>query len=270
MRNMLRQIAFILASTGHGAMIVNRHDRNARPNGFTYGVGHQILETGGFDTDEVALALRTLALRRAHHGDGVVAIDCGANIGVHTIEWANAMTGWGSVLAIEAQERVFYALAGNIAINNCFNARALNVAVSAQGGAMRIPVVDHTRPASFGSLELKGGSHAEFIGQAVDYSDAATVEIETIALDDLALQRLDFIKMDIERMEMDALQGAAATIDRCRPVILVEALKTDGALLTQWLKARGYEVRKLGINLLAVHATDGILPTVARHAPPPL
>jgi hypothetical protein len=27
----------------------------------------------------------------------VVAIDCGANIGIHTIEWATAMTGWGSV-----------------------------------------------------------------------------------------------------------------------------------------------------------------------------
>src|SRR5260370_16749261 len=38
-----------------------------------------------------------------------------------TIEWAKRMTGWGSVLAIEAQERIYYALAGNIALNNCFN-----------------------------------------------------------------------------------------------------------------------------------------------------
>jgi FkbM family methyltransferase len=51
-----------------------------------------------------------------------VAIDCGANIGTHTIEWAKKMTGWGAVIGIEAQERIFYALAGNIAINNCFNA----------------------------------------------------------------------------------------------------------------------------------------------------
>ena len=28
------------------------------------------------------------------------------------------MTDWGSVLVIETQERIYYALAGNIAINN--------------------------------------------------------------------------------------------------------------------------------------------------------
>ena len=89
-----------------------------------YGVGHQILETAAFDPMEVKMVLDLLAMRRRHYGDGVLAIDCGANIGVHTIEWANRMHGWGRVIAIEAQERLFYALAGNIAINNCFNARA--------------------------------------------------------------------------------------------------------------------------------------------------
>jgi len=29
----------------------------------------------------------------ATNGDGVVAVDGGANIGAHTIEWATAMTG---------------------------------------------------------------------------------------------------------------------------------------------------------------------------------
>ena len=80
------------------------------------------------------LAREILALRRRHYGEGVLAIDCGANIGVHTIEWAKAMTGWGSVLAIEAQERIYYALAGNIAINNCFNAFAIHAAVSSESG----------------------------------------------------------------------------------------------------------------------------------------
>ena len=32
------------------------------------------------------------------------------------------MFGWGTVIAIEAQERVYYALCGNITINNCLNA----------------------------------------------------------------------------------------------------------------------------------------------------
>ena len=34
--------------------------------------------------------MQLLALRRRHFGDGVIAVDCGANIGVHTVEWARA------------------------------------------------------------------------------------------------------------------------------------------------------------------------------------
>jgi hypothetical protein len=63
--------------------------------------------------------------------------------------------GWGSVIAIEAQERIYYALAGNIAINNCFNAIAMHAAVSSEPGVMQIPTPDYFQPSSFGNLELK-------------------------------------------------------------------------------------------------------------------
>ena len=125
MPNPRRKIAFVLAASEHGTMIVNRFDYRMVGENQGIGVGYQILESAAYDAAEVNAALGLLALRRQYFGDGVVAIDCGANIGVHTVEWAKRMTGWGNVLAIEAQERVFYALAGNIAINNCFNARAL-------------------------------------------------------------------------------------------------------------------------------------------------
>src|SRR6478752_4285176 len=149
MRNVGRKLAFVLASTNQGAMIVNRFDyRMAGPDS-GYGVGFQLLEQGAFDPVEVELAVQLLEQRRRYHGDGVVAIDCGANIGVHTIEWATAMTGWGSVIAIEAQERIYYALAGNIAINNCFNAQAIFAAVAADNGVLNVPQPDYLVPASF-------------------------------------------------------------------------------------------------------------------------
>jgi hypothetical protein len=115
-----RKIAFVLASSDHGTMIVNRFDYHMVDAD----------NTSAFDPVSVELTTSLLKLRRQHFGDGITAIDCGANIGVFTVEWARAMTGWGNVIAIEAQERVFYALAGNIAINNCFNARAIFAAAS--------------------------------------------------------------------------------------------------------------------------------------------
>src|SRR5262249_33086719 len=115
MPNPKRKIAFVLASSDHGTMIVNRLDYRMLDQRSGIGVGFQILETSSFDASEIDTALSLLGLRRTYFGDGVVALDCGANIGVHTIEWARRMSGWGQVIAIEAQERVFYALAGNIA-----------------------------------------------------------------------------------------------------------------------------------------------------------
>src|SRR5579864_4859075 len=112
MANPSRKLAFVTAATDHGTVNGNEG----------FGVGLQLLENAHYDPDEVNLLLRALDLRRQCYGDGVVAIDCGANVGVHTIEWAKHMTGWGAALAIEAQERIYYALAGNIALNNCFNA----------------------------------------------------------------------------------------------------------------------------------------------------
>lgn len=259
MRNVGRKLAFVLTATNHGTMIVNRFDHRMVGPNQGIGVGYQLLESGAFDPVEVEVALQLLDLRRRFHGDGAVAIDCGANIGVHTIEWATSMTGWGSVIAIEAQERLYYALAGNIAINNCFNAIAMHAAVSSETGIMRMPVPDYLTASSFGSLELKPSANNEFIGQFIDYSDEKTVPVQKIALDGLGLPRVDLIKLDIEGMEHEALEGARETIMRCRPVLLIEHVKSGRDLLRGWLAERGYETIDAGINLVAVHKTDETL-----------
>jgi FkbM family methyltransferase len=259
MRNVGRKLAFVLASTNHGTMIVNRLDYRMVGPDQGIGVGFQILETAAFDPVEVEIAVQLIELRRRYHGDGVVAIDCGANIGVHTIEWATAMTGWGSVIAVEAQERLYYALAGNIAINNCFNAIAIHAAVSSETGSIKIPTPNYLTASSFGSLELCQRDGNEFIGQPIDYSEANSVAIRKITLDALALPRVDLIKIDIEGMELEALDGARATIEKSRPILLVESIKASRELLRAWLVQHGYQVVDAGLNLLAIHKTDQTL-----------
>lgn len=256
MNHAKRKIAFVLASSDHGSMIINRFDYRMVSENHGYGVGFQILEDGSYNQNEIDLTLSLLELRRKYFGDGVVAVDCGANIGVHTIEWAKKMGSWGSVIAIEAQERIFYALAGNIAINNCFNAVAVFAAVAAKRGVMRIPCIDYLKPASFGSLELKQRVDGEFIGQPIDYSDQKTVQVPSLSIDSLELKRLDLIKIDVEGMEFDVLDGAEDSLREHRPILFVEALKVDPDKLRLRLQQLGYLNFAVGMNILAIHKTD--------------
>lgn len=254
-----RKIAFVIAASDHGTMIVNRFDRLVMDNLPGVGVGFQVLEHAAYDPDEVSLVLSLLNLRRQYYGDGVVAVDCGANIGVHTVEWAKHMTGWGEVLAFEAQERIYYALAGNLAINNCFNARAVHAAVTAASGMMKIPTPNYFIPGSFGSLELRKGHNPEFIGQPIDYAENALVEVRAVNLDSLNFGRLDLIKMDVEGMEIEALAGGANSIATYHPILLVEMIKTDRHRLHAWLEGLGYSIVVTAMNFLAVHRTDPCL-----------
>ena len=251
-----RKIAFVLASTDHGTLIVNRFDYRMVDASNGFGVGFSLLETSSYEQQEGSLAMQLLTLRRQHFGDGVIAVDCGANIGVHTIEWAKGMTGWGFVVAIEPQERIYHALAGNIAINNCFNAHALHAAVGAENGSLRIPVPNYQVPSSFGSLELRQSDDNEFIGQAIDYSEQKLATVRLMTVDSLGLSRLDLLKIDVERMELEVLHGARTVLERFGPIIVVERVKVVQDQLTAVLASFGYEWFTLGQNLLAVHPSD--------------
>ena len=256
-----RKLAFIMASTDHGAMIVNRFDQLIEA-GRAYGAGFQLLNNASYDPEEVATLLSLLDLRRKYYGDGVVAVDCGANLGVHTIEWAKHMSTWGVVLAFEAQERIYYALAGNVAINNCFNARVIHAAVTSRSGSMKMPKPDYLTNSSFGSLELKKRNNTEYIGQAIDYSDEKMVDVRTVDLDSFNFHRLDLLKIDVEGMEFEVLAGAAKSIGANRPILLVEVLKIDAEALRAWLEKLGYTVIPSGMNYIAIHKDDRCLANI--------
>lgn len=247
-----RPLPFVLAATDHGPMIVNRLDYHQLPSGATYGVGHQLLTNGAYDPGEIAEVLSILRDSRTRSGYPVVALDCGANIGVHTIEMAKVMTGWGRVIAIEPQAMIYYALCGNVALANCFNVEAINAAIGGGQNQIEIPQPNYSKPASFGSLELQRRPSTEYIGQTVSYAskDCTTVWMRTI--DSLCdeLPHVDFIKLDVEGMEMEALVGASLTLDRCHPTLLVEWIKSDRQALENFLRDFGYEISERGANLL--------------------
>lgn len=164
----------------------------------------------------------------------------------------------GRVVAFEAQQTIFYALAGNIVINNCLNVRAMNCAVGHEPGSMKIPKPDYLTPSSYGSLELRRRVDSEFIGQAVDY-DNLEETVPVVSIDSLNLDRIDFVKLDIEGMEEDALHGAEFSLKRHKPILVVEAIKSDVVALSGFLDDLGYALFSMSINILAVHKDDPVL-----------
>lgn len=263
---MANRVAFVLANTRHGMMILNRLDYQKVGDEEAYGVGIELLEQGEYNPTETLRSLQALEKHRQYYGDGVVAMDVGANIGAYTLSWGQFMRGWGSVIAIDAQEMIFYALGGNIALNNLFNVQALNVAVGAKEEIIEIPTLNYQIPSSFGSFELKYRGHTpnanmpatEALGQDLNYAENLT-RVPMITIDSMNLNRLDYMKIDIEGMEQEAFEGAKETLKRCTPIIHAEHHKSDKVLMKAFLEDLGYQVWEERYNYFAVHKDDKIL-----------
>ncbi|HEG2580765.1 TPA: FkbM family methyltransferase [Campylobacter lari] len=256
---MNRPLPFILASTDIGTIILNHLDQNSTQYG-SYGVGYQFLHTSNFDKEEIDFGIELFKLKKQYTNAPLIILDCGANIGAHTIKWAKELTGWGEIIAFEAQERIYYALAGNIAINNCFNAKAIHSAVgnpTPPHNFIQIPCIDYTKNASFGSLEIQKKVSNEFIGQTIDYNK--TQKISYISIDSLKLEKIDFIKIDVEGMEINVLNGAIKSIKKFHPILQIEFIKSDKAKLINFLQNLSYVYFYHGINIIAIHNNDPIL-----------
>lgn len=245
----------VLVNTDHGMMIVNRLDYALAPDGQSgYGVGFQLLNKGNYDPEEINL-VKFLAKDMADQLDRpITMIDGGANIGVHTIEWAKSLGHRGRIVAFEAQEHIYHMLCGNVAINNCFNVKLFNAALSATEGWLDIPKPNYNDTGSFGSMELKQHDKSENIGQQLTMK----TKVGTVAIDNFDFQHLDFLKLDIEGMEMEALGGAKQTIERCKPRMLIEIIKINRADIAGWLDEIDYKTFPFAGNFIAVHKSDSM------------
>ena len=150
------------------------------------------------------------------HRPGTI-LDVGAHDGLLTLPLSR-LPG-ARVLAFEPLPSAFARLEaavraeyGTIPPNIALHAKALGAAPGTL--TLSVPVLD-------------GVAQEQWASTAKDYSRFTSVtvtrhEVAVVTIDSLGLTDLNHIKLDAEGFEQEVLEGARATLTRCRPVLSLE------------------------------------------------
>lgn len=74
-----------------------------------------------------------------------------------------------------------------------------------------------------GSFSVSGNRNSSVAESSTVSFKHKTRSVSMIKIDDLSLERLDYLKYDVEGAEREAMSGARATVERCKPAMLVSA-----------------------------------------------
>lgn len=139
---------------------------------------------------------------------GTLALDVGANLGIHSLVLSRCVGSAGRVAAYEPNPSTHARLLANLALNDARNVSPVLAGLGASAGRS--------------AFDAKAG---EFnIGLArVDPAGALTIELRTVDQDVAAVGLpVSLIKIDVEGGELDVLRGARATLRRDAPSVVLE------------------------------------------------
>jgi FkbM family methyltransferase len=167
---------------------------------------------------------------------GMVAIDVGANIGAHTLLMSQLVTETGKVLAFEPNEYNYTVL-----LLNSITSKSLNISLYKQGCG------EHTET-RYMDAKWQSVDHVDNYGCITlnKENTSADTAIDIISIDSLNLERLDLIKIDAEYMEEQVLKGMKDTIQRLRPIIILEIHANEIPTIQALLEQHNYVLTYIG------------------------
>ena len=166
-------------------------------------------------------------------GRGGTVVEVGANMGIHTVPLAQSLAAQGrQVLAFEPQRVIFQQLCANLALNGLTNVNALPYACGATAGVVTFAEPNYQQLGNFGGISMQAAEQA------------SQVLVPCVRVDDVVnSEHVGLIKVDVEGFELKVLQGAASTVQRCRPLLYVENDRPDRSReLIEWIWAAGYNL----------------------------
>ncbi|WP_339745385.1 FkbM family methyltransferase [uncultured Maricaulis sp.] len=154
---------------------------------------------------------------RQYLKSGSFVIDVGANVGTHSVAFAQHVGSEGFVISVEAQPEVHVLLASNIVMNQMQGrVVALNALASSKQNVSPYVASPDKNSENFGAESFTVER------EAVVSKRAVMTSLPVIRIDDMNLIRCDLIKIDVEGMELDVLNGSVETIKRHNPIIYFE------------------------------------------------
>jgi len=233
-----------LFSTEFGPMIINLVDQ---------GVSSDIVDSGYFERNQIDFLSHIIKMLIKSYG-AINIYDIGANIGTHSIAFAKIDRSNITVRSFEAQRTVYYALCGNVALNNLSNVLCHNVAVNGGEQKMvKIRTPDYNTRQNFGSFELEKIERTDNSNLVL----GACEEIECITLDKFT-EIVHFIKLDVEGMEMQVLEGAKKLFQNGKPFCFVEIFKSNQDEIFNFYTKLGYSGFVTRQDLIAIPPGSGI------------
>ncbi len=192
---------------------------------------------------------RTLAAYTPLIHPGAVVFDIGANIGAHTLHFAQLAGPQGRVFAFEPTDFACAKLRANLALNPAL-ARSISV--------HQLFLVAHSTDALPASLPSSWpiARRQEDLDPRHLGRPKALVAATAMTADDFCsahgITRIDFVKLDVDGHEYSVLQGFRSSLARFRPSILIEL----APFIYEGTNAREFDSMIALLAGLGYHFTD--------------
>jgi FkbM family methyltransferase len=142
---------------------------------------------------------------------GMTVLDVGANIGFHSLYFAELTGKSGKVISFEPIDINYKALSNNLLLNNFPQIIPVNKALSNANAQIHVHI--NSEEKNPGAYNLLDDGIKNTVIDCVKGDDF---------LKEINITHVDFIKVDVEGFELKVLKGLAETIQTCKPIIVFE------------------------------------------------
>ena len=146
--------------------------------------------------------------------EGMTCIDVGSNIGYYALIESKTVGANGMVLAFEPSSTSYEYLTKNKIHNAATNIHTYNIAVGDRDGVLQLLVRNESNLTRVSDIVIE------------DKADGYLQDAQCTTLDSFVRSRnlpgVDFIRMDVEGYEYHMFNGMTKTIQKYKPMMLIE------------------------------------------------